>query len=99
MVVMLLAYRTYDGGLVLPPSVVETWPKDTTFPFDIGDPNAWHRWLSFEYKGGLLARKDKNGNPLVYKAYNWGGGYVHFFPPKGYKLVQYGKLLPPRRKQ
>lgn len=72
--IILYAYLTYKGGLVIPHKVVEKWPNEYSFGFQINNPDNWRNFLEKKrFQGKRLPRKDNNGNPIVYRVATWGG--------------------------
>jgi len=64
-----------------------SWPDNHDFGFDINNPVAWRKFL----KTLPLRNKTKDGKPIAYNVYKWGGrgqkgGYTNLFPST-YKIV------------
>ena len=71
--------------------VIATFPNETDFGFDIGDPVGWKNFLrSFKNNGAPLPRKTEHGEPVCYNVCVFGrsdwmiqrdrGNFISLFP-------------------
>lgn len=87
--------------------IIQTFPNETDFGFDIGDPVAWKNYLrNFRVNGQPLPRFTENGEPVCYNVYVYGrsewmtktkGPFISLFPGydthgEYYNYAEFGRI-------
>src|SRR3990167_8675571 len=105
--IILTAHATVEGKYpAVPPKRIMQWPNDVKLGFNIGNPAEWFFFLRrLKIDGHPLPFTTKDGSPLVFRVYIWGGikgmprggGTPTIFPGRGPNgeprpLVKFGRL-------
>ena len=72
MTFMIFGYKVVDKTrIVIPPYVLEKWPNNHDFGFDISVPEIWYKYIK---RKKYHLRKTKDELPFVFQVTRWGNG-------------------------